>query len=134
MTTIEQRIEQLERRVKRYRWGMVVLAVGLCAVVSIAATSTRGTTHEVLRTRRLEVVNAAGANVAVLVVDDEHGGMLSIYNNAGQMVGGVYAFEHGGWLSTYNNAGQAMGAMGTVERSVTLCIYNNASELLWSAP
>ena len=54
--TIEQRLECLERRVKRYRNALVLLVMSVCAVALIGATADDG----IIRGKALVVTNDEG--------------------------------------------------------------------------
>ena len=54
--TIEQRLERLERRANRYRNALVLLAMSVCAVGLIGATTDDG----IIRAKGLIVTNDEG--------------------------------------------------------------------------
>ena len=126
MLTVEQRLEKLERQAKRYRMALVLLTAALCGMLSLAATDDNRV-HDVLKARRLEVVNAAG-DLVVVMTSDEAGGVLGINNNAGQLMAIMTSDKDGGKLVINNNAGQPMAGMGSDEAGGRLLVWNNAGQ------
>lgn len=52
---IEQRLNQMERQIKRQRIGLFVLAAALCGMVSMAATESEVGHFEELRSKTIHV-------------------------------------------------------------------------------
>jgi len=90
MDTVEQRIERLERGLKRYRNLTVALGLGLVGLVTVAATEhtpERSEAEQIvagtITCQRLAVVNEEGQRVVWLRSMEASGGRLDIYNRAG---------------------------------------------------
>jgi hypothetical protein len=77
---IEQRLTALERRANSYRNSFVLLVVAVAGVVLIGAT-TADDVADVVRTKRLEVLNEAG-KIAIAAVTQNGNGLLGIYSEA----------------------------------------------------
>ena len=122
----EQRIVRLERRMRRQQWGLLVLGVALGAVLTLGA-SNNAPVVEVLRTHRLEVVDAAGTPVAVMGTY-ENGGGLSVLNTAGKTVAEVAAKENGGGLGVANTAGKTVAEVMAKEDGGWLGVLNKTGE------
>jgi len=103
-TEIEVRLENLERRLKRYRLTSVLLGLGLIGFAGIAANAP-SETHQEIRTHRLLIVNDANKEVGHLV-SGPNGGLLSLVNNEGFPVFRAGAGEKGGKLTVSNAKGE----------------------------
>ena len=80
-STLEARINVLERQVKLQRWAIGGLLLTALAVGGIAA-STSDVASE-LKTKRLTVVNETGANAIVLAPQKE-GGVVALFGPEGR--------------------------------------------------
>src|SRR5262245_24983364 len=84
LSVIAARLEALEYRVRWYQRLTWALGLGLVLAVSLAA-QTVPSVAEVLRARRLEVVDEAG-KVGFIASATASGGRVEVLNNAGQQV------------------------------------------------
>jgi hypothetical protein len=103
MNEVTARLESLERRVARQRWAMVALAAALAAAV-LPAWSPSGAAPEVLRARRLEVVNDAGEALVVLAQKDGRG-VVATQTPAGRLLVTLTSTADGSGLVAVGNAG-----------------------------
>jgi hypothetical protein len=103
-TQFEVRLENLERRLKRYQLTSALLGLGLIGFVGIAANAP-SETHQEVRTHKLMIVNESGKEVAHLV-SGANGGLLSLLNNEGFPVFRAGAGEKGGKLTVSNAKGE----------------------------
>jgi hypothetical protein len=94
---LELRVQNLERRLNRYRLTSVFLGLGLIGLAGIAANAPTQAPQEV-RTHKLVIVNEGGKEV-VHVVSGPNGGLLSLLNNEGIPVVRAGAGEKGGKLT-----------------------------------
>lgn len=84
MTVTEDRIESLERQVRRQRrWNMALSALVVVGGL-MAATSTQQVS-DVIRARRIEVVNDEGVKVVMLEAFNG-GGVIATYDEKGRMI------------------------------------------------
>ena len=83
---------------------------------------------EVVRTRRLEIVNDAGATVIDLFAT-EHGGMLVIRNNEGELAADVMAGSTGGGITISNSEGEPAGTLFASEMGTTFGMHNKQGEI-----
>lgn len=113
---VAQRLAQLETRVRRLRLGLFVLGAALCAALAMGA-SDDGQVHDVLNTRKLRVLDAAGELVLLAGAPDENGGTLAILDKAGQPVfwAGVSEDGAGGSMHLYDRSGQDVLRAGATE-------------------
>jgi hypothetical protein len=107
---MEARLATLERRL---RWShRLLLALCLLLLLSVSlASQPQPSVMPVLRTQRLEVVDAAG-QVLLIAEGGAGGGALTLQNAAGKR--GVYtaASMRGGLLEVFDAAGQALFSVG----------------------
>jgi len=92
MNNIEQRLQNIERGLRKWKRISIGLALGLLGLIALAAAP--GDVPDVLRCRSLEVVNAKGTVVARL-------------EDLPKPLGG-----DGGWFTCYANDGKLKLRMG----------------------
>ena len=73
---IEQRLMRVERQCRVYRGILVLAGLGLLALVSLGLDHGEKITQDVVRTRRLEVVNKEGRVVGSMFSGFQNGGVL----------------------------------------------------------
>ena len=73
MQTIEERLDQLEKRNKCLTAALAVMAVAICAVVTMAATGEKRGDFDVVTAKHIFVENAAGQIVVYLGTRNEDG-------------------------------------------------------------
>ena len=77
MQTIEERLDQLEKRNKRLTAALAVMAVAICAVVTMAATGEKDGHFNTVVVRHIFVTNDAGdKGVVVLGTNDAGDGLV----------------------------------------------------------
>jgi hypothetical protein len=72
--TIEQRLEQLEKRNRGLTVALTMMAVTICAVVTMAATGLKNANFDEVTARRVYVENNAGNVVVALAALPEGSG------------------------------------------------------------
>ncbi len=109
---LTNRLATLERSSRRHRLISGLLGCALLATIGIAATA-RQDVPEVLKTRRLEVLDAQGR--LVLAADaSERGGQLDIWNERGDNLVRIATNEFGGdWLMWNANGTPVISAYAT---------------------
>ena len=105
------RLEKMERSLRRTRLGMA--AAGAVAAVAVLAgwgASDAGTGYgpDVLKVRRLAVVNDEGQEFAVLAANRIGGGLLRIQDERGRKHIVAGAGSDGGYLTTYHEDGHTL--------------------------
>lgn len=79
--TIEQRLEKLERQNKRQRIGLLVLAVALCGVVSMAATENKYPVFDTVRVKSILVSHSDKDRPVISISTDSDGnGTIDLWN------------------------------------------------------
>ena len=119
MQTIEERLDQLEKRNRRLTAALAVMAVTICAVVTTAATSEKDgdfdtLTAKMIMTEDLVVVDALTAKMIItedlVVVDADKNVLIGMGDNKGR---GLIAVKANGvknpliWLSVNADGGFA---------------------------
>ena len=84
MQTIEERLDQLERRNRRLTAALAVLAVAICAVVTVAATGLGEVTKfDTVAARHIIVTNDADQPIITLSSDADGAGLVTTYSAKG---------------------------------------------------
>jgi hypothetical protein len=133
--TVEQRLDQLEKRNKRLTVALTMTVVAMAAVVTMAATGQKRGDFDIVKARHIFVTNDAGLIVVALGVNDGGDGLVSTYSakNKGLVelsstVGGDYgtvetyqpngkelvrlfASDNGGMVSVFNKTGEGIAQM-----------------------
>ena len=87
--TNEQRLDQLEKRNKRLTVALTMMAVTICAVVTMAATKLKDghfdmVTADTVIAEYVAVTNHAGEYVVSFGVNDDGGGLVRTYSAKGK--------------------------------------------------
>ena len=120
--TIEQRLDQLEKRNKRLTVSLMMMAVVICAVVTMAATGEKVGDFDTVRAKNIFVENAVMAqSVAVIndenklavslgVAGDGNGTVTTYETNGSELFGEILvdltASPNGGLVEIFNSAGE----------------------------
>jgi hypothetical protein len=107
--TIEQRLDQLEKRNKRLTVALTMTVVAICAVVTMAATGLKNAKFDEVTARRVYVENDAGNVVVALAAVPEgsggHGLVRVLTAQGGNLVV-LNSSVHGeGYVRTYKANG-----------------------------
>jgi hypothetical protein len=97
-SNIEVRIQNLERRLNRYRSVSIVLGLALVGLAGIAANAPQGVTSSVvqdIRARKIVIVDDKGKEMVHLLTG-VHGGVLNLFSSNGIPVVRIGAGEKGG--------------------------------------
>ena len=120
--TMEQRMDQLEKRNKRLTIALTMMAVTMCAVVTMAATGDKVGDFDTVRAKNVFVENAIMAqSVAVIsgenklavslgVAGDGNGTVTTYETNGSELFGKILvdltASPNGGLVEVFNTAGE----------------------------
>jgi hypothetical protein len=120
--TMEQRMDQLEKRNKRLTTALTMMAVVMCAVVTMAATGDKVGDFDTVRAKNVFVENAIMAqSVAVIsgenklavslgVAGDGNGTVTTYETNGSELFGKILvdltASPNGGLVEVFNTAGE----------------------------
>ena len=78
--TIEQRLNQMERQIKRQRIGLFVLTAALCGVVSMAATESKNGYFDMVIAKSIYVAKDKNEVIISLMADDDGNGEVGAWN------------------------------------------------------
>ncbi len=126
--TIEARLQELEsnlattrrslRRTRRWL-GMA----GLCGLVLLGAAAADMSVIDVVRTKRMEIVDDMG-NVVLAATGDEDGGRLDLWTPAGCNVMRMSANPNGGDMALWNCQGRSIAGLFANEQGGEISIWN----------
>ena len=123
--TVEQRLDQLEKRNKRLTVALTMTVVAMCAVVTMAATSEKYSNFDTVAARTIYVLNDAGEIVVSLGANDDDDGSVETYSAKGKkLVALTSTVEGNGAVATYHPNGNEL---------VTLSA-NPYGGLVWANP
>jgi hypothetical protein len=137
MQTIEERLDQLEKRNRRLTAALAVLTVAMCAMVTMAATDLdqygKMGVFDTVVAKRLWIQNDAGQIVIALVKAEGGNGMLMTMSAKGKELVTLGATVGGeGAVTTYQSNGKRVVTLGaTVGGEGTVTTYQpNGKELV----
>ena len=108
--TVEQRLDQLEKRNKRLTQALTLTVVAMCAVVTMAATGDKDGYFDTVKARHILVTNDAGDIVVGLGANDGGDGVVWTQNSAGQVLINLGVDDGGdGLVSKYSAAAKENG-------------------------
>ncbi len=86
--TIEERLDQLEKRNKRLTAALTLMAVAICAVVMVAATGRKVSEFDIGRfdlliAKTIVVTNDARQEIVQMYADEDGNGVVGVYNRKG---------------------------------------------------
>ena len=130
--SLEGRLAQLERRVRRQQMLLLALFVG--AVVAVGATralSQNGEKGRELTLTTLNIVGADGRLRAVLSGDarlNKDGGSLALVDNAGAVRVGLMASKGGGSVSLFDGVNRPTALLGSTDDQGALSLSSVRSK------
>ena len=101
---VEQRLECLERRVKRYRNALVLLVMSVCAVGLLEDTID----DEIIRAKGLIVTNDEGQVLISAGSDTSGDGLLTVNSKTGQKLIHAGAGGNGFGFAGFNKTGEGV--------------------------
>jgi len=132
--TVEQRLDQLEKRNKRLTVALTMMAVTICAVVTVAATGEKISDFDIVRARHIAVTNEAGEVVVTLGTTDSGNGAVNTWSAKGKDLVALGASVDGdfGAVRLYRPNGKALVTLGaTVGGDGAVTTYHlNGKELV----
>ena len=131
---IEQRLEQVEQQSQQlqrtYKWltvALTMMAVTICAVVTMAATGEKGGVYfDTVTVRTIFVKNDAGNVVAAFAANDDGDGVVITYSAKGNTLVRLNANKNGGLFKTYQPNGKDLVKLGATVSGGMIEVYNRA--------
>ena len=113
--TVDERFEQLERKTqrlekrnKRLTVALTMMAVVVCAVVTMAATGEKYSDFDTIIARTIFVKNDAGKMVVTLSTNVDGDGVVQAHSAKGKELVRLGATDNGGIISIYNKTGEGI--------------------------
>ena len=151
MLTIEQRLDQLERRNRRLTTTLALMVVAICAVVTMAATGSKDAKFDSVTAKRILVKHDNGENavtissyfgdgavstygpngkeLVVLGSNTEGEGMVLTYGPNGKRLVALGSTTGGnGLVKTYGPNGKELVELGATENGGGIGVYNKTGE------
>ena len=142
--TIEQRLEQVEqqnqqmqlqnqkiqRTNKRLTVALTMMAVAICAVVTMAATGDKDGVFDTVTARAIWVANDAGEFVVGLGADDSGNGTVFPQSAKGKDLVALGATTGGGSVTTYQPNGKELVALSASDNGGLVYVYNKTGEFI----
>lgn len=127
MSSMEQRIEKLEKQARFYRLGFFGLSLIIVAMTTMAAQmpATDIDAHVVTCTE-LRVLGPD--NKPAVIIFGAEGGNVGVYNKEEKLVAGIGTGERGGYVETYDNEEKMTADMKAGVRGGVLSIYNDTEK------
>jgi hypothetical protein len=129
--TVEQRLDQLEKRNKRLTVALTMTVVAMCAVVTVAATGDKDGYFDTVQTRKIWVTNDAGDTVVSIGANDYGDGLVYTSSAKGKELVSLSAAESDyGMVTTYQpNGKKSVGLSGT-ENGGAIVVFNKTGETI----
>ena len=131
--TVEQRLDQLEKRNKRLTVALTMMAVVVCAVVTMAATGEKDGYFDTVVARHINVVNDAGDFVVTLGANDGGNGVVYTESAKGTELVRLNSTVDGyGVVATYQPNGKSLLSLSSAESvgGGQIAVFNKTGELI----
>ena len=127
--TVEQRLDQLEKRNKRLTVALTMTVVAMAAVVTMAATGDKDGRFDTVVARTIYVKNDAGDFVVVLGADDDGNGLVQTKSAKGkELVQLTSTVEDNGTVTTYQPNGKRLVDLTASDNGGLVYVYNKTGE------
>jgi hypothetical protein len=124
--TMEQRMDQLEKRNKRLT--VALMAVVMCAVVTMAATGEKYSKFDTIIAQHIVVKNDAGKTVIDLGTSDDGDGYVATMSAKGKDLVMVSSTVMGGAITTYQPNGKELVILGTSDNGGLVYVFNKTGQ------
>ncbi len=129
--TVEQRLDQLEKRNKRLTVALTMMAVVVCAVVTMAATGGKDGDFDAVVARQIYVRNDAGQFVVTLGVDDDGNGLVYTKSAKGkELVKLTSTVDADGVVGTYRPNGKRLVELTSTDNGGGVVVFNKTGEYI----
>ena len=127
--TMEQRMDQLEKRNKRLTVALTMMAVAMCAVATMAATGMKDGDFDFVTARHIYVTNDAGDIVVGLGANDSGDGLVQMLSAKGQhLVWLTSTVDGNGAVTTYQPNGKELVTLSAHDSGGLVYVYNKTGE------
>jgi hypothetical protein len=129
--TIEQRMDQLEKRNKRLTVALTMMAVVVCAVVTMAATGDKNGTFDIVTARAIFVTNKTGDLAVTVAATTDGSGMVQTKSAKGKETVWLGSTkDDNGTVSTYQPNGKALVSLISTDNGGFIDVYNKTGEFV----
>ena len=129
--TVEQRLDQLEKRNKRLTVALTMMAVVVCAVVTMAATGEKDGYFDMVVARHINVVNDAGDFVVTLGANDGGNGVVYTESAKGTELVRLNSTVDGyGVVATYQPNGKELVDLSATDGGGAVTTYQPNGKML----
>ena len=136
--TVEQRLEQVEqqnqkiqRTNKRLTVALTMMAVAMCAVVTMAATGLKDGHFDTVVARHIRVTNDAGEFVVLLGANDSGNGLVWTQSAKGKDLVKLSATVKGeGIVATYQPNGKELVRLGANDNGGLIGVVNKTGQVI----
>ena len=131
--TIEQRLDQLEKRNKRLTVALTMTVVAMAAVVTMAATGEKRGVFDMVVARTIFVKNDAGKVVVGLGANDDGDGLVETNSAKGkELVALSSTLDGEGTVMTFQPNGKELVALGSNPDGGGVWVNNKTGESIAS--
>ena len=128
--TVEQRLEQLEKRNKRLTVALTMMAVVICAVVTMAATAESISEFDTVMARHIYVANDAGKCVVSVGANDDGDGLVNTYSAKGIKLVELTSTTGDNVVTTYDPNGKMLVDLGASDNGGMVQVSNKTGEAI----
>jgi hypothetical protein len=129
--TVEQRLDQLEKRNKRLTVALTMTVVAMAAVVTLAATERKNGVFETVVARNVFVENDAGKVVVILTADGIGNGMVDTKSAKGKMLVTLNSLGGDkGTVSTYQANSKKAAGLAASDNGGVVYAFNKTDEFI----
>ena len=129
--TVEQRLQQLEKRNKRLTVALTMTVVAMCAVVTMAATGEKYSGFDTVVARHIAVVNDAGEIVVSLGANDNGDGVVYTMSANGNDLVMLTSTDNGnGAVTTYQSNGKDLVNLTSTDNGGMVYVMNKTNETI----
>ena len=129
--TMEQRMDQLEKRNKRLTVALTMTVVAMCAVVTMAATGEKYSGVDTVVARHIAVVNDAGEIVVSLGANDGGNGLVYTMSANGNDLVMLTSTDNGnGAVTTYQSNGKDLVNLTSTDNGGMVYVMNKTNETI----
>ena len=129
--TVEQRLQQLEKRNKRLTVALTMTVVAMCAVVTMAATGEKYSGFDTVVARHIAVVNDEGEIVVSLGANDDGNGLVYTMSANGNDLVMLTSTDNGnGAVTTYQSNGKDLVNLTSTDNGGMVYVMNKTNETI----
>jgi len=127
--TVEERLDQLEKRNKRLTAALTLMAVAICAVITVAATGDKDGYFDTVIAKTVWVTNDAGGLVVTLAANDDGDGFVQTMSaERKELVRLSSTVSDNGIVATYQPNGKELVKLTATDNGGVIDVRNKTGE------